>query len=197
MNIKATLSVCCAAIVGGIAGASLVLSEVRAQQTGISSTSFRLVDDSGRTRCEISMEDGDPACSFMTAEGTKRMIIRLVAGRPSIALTDNAGNTQLRAHVDATSVPDIELTGKKGVLRAHFGISPVSDDAALNIYGKDMACGASLSVNSNSPMFELHQYKKLLIGSVSPDQSTLKFTDADGLAKMTLGVDRLGKPLPK
>lgn len=107
MKFKSGLSVCCAAILGGIAGASLVLSEVKAQVSHecvadaktLTANSINLMDGNGHVRCRLTAEGGDPICFFYGAGGETRLSIGLLGpdenNSPFIALSDKNGHERL------------------------------------------------------------------------------------------------------
>lgn len=85
MSIKQSVSIVAAAIIGGVIGASLVLSEVRAQDLSaivrspktLTANAIDLVDGNGHIKCKISAESGSPICFFYGPVGKVRMRIGL------------------------------------------------------------------------------------------------------------------------
>lgn len=101
MSIKQTVSIVVAAVIGGVVGASIVLSEVRAQDYSelvrtpktLTANSIELTDGNGHIRCKISAEAGSPICFFYGPVGRVRMRIGLGGAEndyaPFIAMNDS------------------------------------------------------------------------------------------------------------
>lgn len=100
MRIKQSVSIVAAAIMGGVIGSSLVLSEVRAQDysaivkspKALTASAIELTDGNGHIRCKISAESGSPICFFYGPVGRVRMRIGLGGAEedyaPYIAMND-------------------------------------------------------------------------------------------------------------
>jgi len=107
MSIKQSVSIVVAAVIGGVIGASLVLSEVRAQDFSewvknpktLTANSINLTDGKGHLRCRITAEGGNPICFFYGSGGETRMRIGLLGpednNAPFIAMNDNDSHERL------------------------------------------------------------------------------------------------------
>lgn len=100
MSIKQSISIVVSAVIGGIIGAGIVLSEVKAQASHewvadaktLTANSINLTDGNGHVRCKISAEGGSPICFFYGPVGRVRMRIGLGGAEddyaPFIAMND-------------------------------------------------------------------------------------------------------------
>ncbi|MDQ5936408.1 MAG: hypothetical protein QG574_3744, partial [Cyanobacteriota bacterium erpe_2018_sw_21hr_WHONDRS-SW48-000092_B_bin.40] len=100
MSIKQSVSIVVSAVIGGVVGASIVLSEVRAQAAHewvadaktLTANSINLTDGTGRVRCRLTAEGGNPICFFYGSGGGTMMRIGLLGpednNTPFIAMND-------------------------------------------------------------------------------------------------------------
>lgn len=107
MSIKQSISIVVAAVIGGVVGAGLVLSEVRAQDYSelvrtpktLTANAIELTDGNGHVRCKISAESGSPICFFFGPVGRVRMRIGLGGAEddyaPFIAMNDKDTHERL------------------------------------------------------------------------------------------------------
>ena len=83
---------------------------------------FRLVDEEGRVRGALTMDDGGVALVFTDQKGTARASIRLTeTGAPHITLYDDNGDGRGVFNLIGGE-PTIGLTDGEGSLRATIGI---------------------------------------------------------------------------
>ncbi len=100
MSIKQSINIVVAAVIGGVVGAGIVLSEVRAQAAHewvadaktVTANSINLTDGTGRVRCRLTAEGGNPICFFYGSGGRTMMRIGLLGpednNTPFIAMND-------------------------------------------------------------------------------------------------------------
>lgn len=107
MSFKQSVSIVVAAFIGGVVGAGIVLSEVRAQEHSelvrapktLTANAIELTDGNGHIRCKISAEGGSPICFFYGPVGKVRMRIGLGGPEddyaPFIAMNDKDTHERL------------------------------------------------------------------------------------------------------
>ncbi|CAN5475705.1 hypothetical protein BH11CYA1_BH11CYA1_11610 [soil metagenome] len=120
MSLKSGLVVCCAAVLGGVVGAGIVLSEVRAQGQSqlvgtpktLTTKAIELTDANDQIRFKISAESGSPICFFYDPAGCVRMRIGLSGQEenytPFIAMNDK--NRHERLGIGIEDKEDNQLT---------------------------------------------------------------------------------------
>ncbi len=163
MSIKQSISIVVSAVIGGIVGAGIVLSEVKAQAkptaTAITATSLDIVDSKGATRCRISTDSGDPTCEFLGQDGSSRLKIGLhgagAVDAPKLTMTDSKGVDRLTADVEMISGPAFSLFDKQGTPRVSLSASKFTNDAGLSVYGEDFLHSTSFGMSGGSPSLAL------------------------------------------
>ncbi|MFA6210235.1 MAG: hypothetical protein WCT03_16040 [Candidatus Obscuribacterales bacterium] len=125
MSLKQSVSIVVAAVVGGIVGSSIVLSEVGAQDYSelvrtpktLTANAIELTDGNGHVRCKISAEGGSPICFFYGPVGKVRMRIGLEGVEdnyaPFIVMNDLDWHERLRLSLESDGKPSIRRYGKK------------------------------------------------------------------------------------
>ncbi|MFA7340835.1 MAG: hypothetical protein WC028_28875 [Candidatus Obscuribacterales bacterium] len=163
MSIKQSVSIVVAAVLGGIIGASFILSEVRAQAalkaTPLTATSLDIVDSKGAMRCRISAEGDEPSCEFFGRDGKSKLKIGLhgagAVDAPKLTMTDSKGVDRLTADVEMIGGPAFNLFGKEGIPRASLSVSKGMDEPSLCIYGTDSLHACCLGIAGGSPTLGL------------------------------------------
>lgn len=140
MSIKQSVSIVVAAVIGGVVGAGLVLSEVRAQASSalvanpkvLTANCLDITDGDGSIRCKITAEGGTPICFFYGKSGGPRMRIGLLGAEqnssPFISLQDSGSNERLGLGVDLENIKEpfsyLRMRNAEGTTRLLAAMQP-------------------------------------------------------------------------
>lgn len=188
MCIKQSVSIAVSAVIGGVVGASIVLSEVRAQDFSewaknpkvLTANRLNLTDGKGAIRCSITAEGGNPICFFHGSGGETRMRIGLLGPED-----DNA--------------PFIAMNDKDGHERLGAGLSEAADLGLISyLRMRDELGHDGLVARSNSiegATLDLSKGESGIYANSRENETSILFSNANGKARMELGLDNRGKPV--
>lgn len=188
MSIKQSISIVVAAVIGGVVGAGIVLSEVRAQDYSelvrtpktLTANAIELTDGNGHIRCKISAESGSPICYFFGPVGRVRMRIGLGGAEDDYA-------------------PFIAMNDKDMHERLGIGLSEAADIGLISyLRMRDESGREGLVARSNSiegATLNLSKGESGIYANARCDETSILFSNSNGKARMELGLNKSGKPV--
>lgn len=188
MSIKQSISIVVSAVIGGVVGASIVLSEVRAQDFSewvknaktLTANSINLTDGTGRVRCRLTAEGGNPICFFYGSGGGTMMRIGLLGPE------DN-------------NTPFISMNDKDRHERLGIGLSEAADVGLISyLRMRDELGHDGLIARSNSiegATLDLSKGETGIYANSRENETSILFSNSNGKARMELGLDKRGKPV--